>query len=287
MRDNRAPMNQDSLRAATVAAGIDAEPSWRDETPSTNDEAKALAAGGAPEWTVLAAAHQTAGRGRLGRAWVERPGTSLLFSMILRPELPPASAPLVTLLAAAAMARAANELTGVPVETKWPNDLVAGDRKLGGLLAEAKVEGSTLDHVVLGMGINLSARPEDLPPGVGATSLAMEGSAPEAASLLERFLAGFRALYRPTADGFPDEVLAAYRPTCATIGRRVRATTEGGREVEGSAVDVARDGGLVVESGGERVNVSFGEIVHLGGSGAAEGGIVLGHERLETPGEEG
>lgn len=259
-------MDQDSLRAAALAAGIDVEPLWRDETPSTNDEAKELAASGASEWTVVATGHQTAGRGRLGRTWVERPGTSLLFSIILRPDLPPPGAPLVALLAAAVMARAANELTGLPVRTKWPNDLVVGDRKLGGLLAEAKVDGSAIEHIVLGMGINLTAGPDDLPPGVEATSLALEGNAPEAAALLERFLGGFRALYRPGTGGFGAEVLAAYRPTCATLGRRVRATTEGGEEVEGDAVEVDDDGNLVVESAGGRVNVSFGEVVHLQGT---------------------
>ena len=260
-------MDQDSLRTAVAAAGIDVEPLWRNDTPSTNDEAKELATAGAPEWTVLAAGHQTAGRGRLGRTWVERPGTSLLCSVILRPDLDPASAPLVSLLAAAVMARAATELSGSGVETKWPNDLVVGDRKLGGLLAEARVEGPALEHVVLGMGVNLTARPEDLPPDVAATSLAIEGGAPEAAALLERFLGGFRALYRPSSESFPEEVLAVYRPTCATLGRRVRATTAGGEVVEGDAVEVDRGGGLVLETGGGRVNVSFGEIVHLEGPG--------------------
>lgn len=265
-------MDQHSLERAVGAAGIEAAPVYRDDTPSTNDEAKELAERGAPEWTVVAAGHQTAGRGRLGRSWVERPGSSLLFSVILRPALAPERAPLISLLAAAVMARSCREVAGVRVACKWPNDLVVGERKLGGLLAEAKVAGGSVEHLVVGMGINLTMRPEDFPTEIrgSATSLAIEGSAPDAALLLERFLGGLRALYRPDHAGFAQEVLQSYRHVCETLGRRVRARTTGGQGVEGVAVDVDERGSLIVDAAAGPALVGFGEVEHLDGVTATE-----------------
>lgn len=246
-------------------AGIEVEPVFRASTPSTNDEAKRLAEKGAPEWTIVAAGHQTAGRGRLGRSWVERPGSSLLFSVILRPDLAPERGPMVSLLGAAVMARAARELTGVAVACKWPNDLVSGERKLGGLLAEAKLAGGAVEHLVLGIGVNVSSGAEDFPDDIrtAATSLLLEGSATPPEALLERFLGGFRALYRPGHSGFAAEVLEVYRRVSETLGRRVRATTTEGASVEGAAVDVDERGGLILETAAGAAVVGFGEVAHL------------------------
>lgn len=262
-------MDQHSLEAAVRGAGIEADPVFREATPSTNDEAKGLAEDGAPEWTVVAAGHQTAGRGRLGRSWVERPGSSLLFSVILRPGVQAERAPIVSLLAAAVMARAARELTGVGVACKWPNDLVSGERKLGGLLAEARLAGGAVEHLVMGMGVNLTAGPEDFPQELRATatSLRLEGSAPASEGLLERFLGAFRSLYRPAHPGFAAEALRSYRHVCETLGRRVRATTTEGATVEGTAVDVDERGSLILETAGGAALVGFGEVAHLDGAG--------------------
>jgi BirA family transcriptional regulator, biotin operon repressor / biotin---[acetyl-CoA-carboxylase] ligase len=258
-------LSQDSLERAAHAAGIDVPPRFLEETSSTNAVALELAAEGAPEWTVVAAGHQTAGRGRLGRSWDSAPGRSLLFSMVLRPPLPPHRAPLVSLLAAAAMAEACPGLPGGPVRTKWPNDLLAGDRKFGGILPEGRVEGRTLRYLVLGLGVNVSTAGEDFPEELraSATSLALAGAAVEPEDLLTGFLKGFRAAYRPADPDFGAHALFRYRGTCATIGRRVRARTTDGREVEGTAVDLDRDGGLAIEADGARSTVAFGEIAHL------------------------
>jgi BirA family biotin operon repressor/biotin-[acetyl-CoA-carboxylase] ligase len=257
-------LSQDSLERAADAADIDVPPRFFEETPSTNAMALDLAVGGAPEWTVVAAGHQTAGRGRLGRSWASAPGRSLLFSMLLRPPVPPQRAPVISLLAAAVMAEACPRLPDGAVRTKWPNDLVVRGRKLGGLLPEGRVEGGTLRSLVLGVGVNATMSEEDLPPDLRATatSLAIEGAPVEPEDLLGRFLSGFRAAYRPIDPDFGTHVLARYRGSCATIGRRVGARTTDGSVVEGSAVDLDPDGGLVIEDGGRRT-VAFGEVVHL------------------------
>ena len=258
-------LSQDSLERAVAAAAIAVPPRYLEETASTNTVAAALADEGAPEWTVVAAGHQTAGRGRLGRSWTSAPGRSLLFSVVLRPPLAPEAASLVSLLAAAEMARACPPLGEGRVRTKWPNDLMAGHRKLGGVLPEARVEDGALRHIVLGVGVNVSMAEADFPPGLGAaaTSLSIEGADVRSEELLAGFLCGFRGAYDPRAPGFAARAVDRYRSTCATLGRRVRARTTGGAVVEGAASDLDGNGGLIVERDGERHVVGFGEVVHI------------------------
>ena len=230
---------------------------WLDETGSTNAEAARLADAGAPEWTVVATGHQTAGRGRLGRSWEDVPGRSLLFSILLRPGIAPEDAPLLTLLAAVEMVAA----SGLPsMGSKWPNDLVVGDRKCGGILAEARVREGGIEHLVLGIGVNVEDHP--VPEGVDATSLAAEGGEDDATALLSRFLAAFRGAVSDPS--FPKGVADRYARVCTTIGRRVRATASTGRVVEGVATGLDARGGLIVDVGGGRsATLSFGEVVHL------------------------
>jgi BirA family biotin operon repressor/biotin-[acetyl-CoA-carboxylase] ligase len=248
-------VRQDSLERAVRAAGITATPRFLDETPSTNTTALELADEGAPEWTVVAAGHQTAGRGRLGRSWVDAPGKALAVSVVLRPAIAPDEAPLISLLAGWAMVVA----TSLPrARAKWPNDLLAGDRKLGGILAEARMSGGSVDHVVLGAGVNVAMVTEEFPPELrsGATSLAIEGGDTDDAGLLARFLTTMKRAWPP--DG--PEVVARYREVCDTLGRRVRATTSSGAVVEGTATEISSTGGLVVDGH----TISFAEVTHLG-----------------------
>jgi BirA family biotin operon repressor/biotin-[acetyl-CoA-carboxylase] ligase len=257
-------LSQDSLERAAIAAGIHVPPRFLEETGSTNAVALELAADGAPEWSVVAAGHQTAGRGRLGRSWASAPGRSLLFSMILRPPLAPERVPVISLLAAAVMAESCPPVHPGRVKTKWPNDLVVGPRKLGGLLPEGRVDGGVIRYLVLGVGVNVALSQDDLPPDLRATatSLAMEGAVAEPEELLDRFLSAFRAAYHPIDPDFGTHALARYRGTCDTIGRRVRARSTDGREVEGRAAGLDRDGGLLIEDGGLHT-VAFGEVAHL------------------------
>jgi BirA family transcriptional regulator, biotin operon repressor / biotin---[acetyl-CoA-carboxylase] ligase len=249
------------LEEAVQQAGIDAPPLYLQETSSTSSEAKLLADGGAPEWTIVAAGHQVAGRGRLGRSWVSAPGKALQFSLLLRPTISPQDGPLAALLAAAEMARACHEVAGVVVTSKWPNDLVAGGRKLGGILPEAKVSGRVLDHLILGIGVNVSMTDADFAGELAATatSLLQEGGSAEVPAILERFLSGFRKSWRPSDPGFSQEVLRRYRTVCVTLGHRVRATTTNGLVVEGVAVDLDAHGGLQIGT----ATIGFGEVAHL------------------------
>ena len=248
-------LGQDSLERAVRAAGITIPPRFLEETPSTNTVALDLAADGAPEWMVIAAGHQTAGRGRLGRSWMDAPGKALAVSIILRPAVAADRAPLVSLLAAWALV-GATELQNAAA--KWPNDLMAGGRKLGGILAEAKLHGGSVDHLVLGAGVNLAMAEADFPPDLqgSATSMAIEGGDPDGAALLSRFLTAMRGAWPPDDEA----IVRRYAEVCDTIGRRVRATTTSGAVVEGTATGLSPQGGLIV--GGH--TISFAEVTHLG-----------------------
>ena len=244
-----------ALEEALKREGIDVPVHYDETTESTNTTALDMAARGEPEWTVVAAGHQIGGRGRLGRTWVSGPNSSLLFSFILRPRLPPERALLLTLLAGVAGAEACRATTGADVRCKWPNDLLLEGRKFGGILAEARVRGGALQHVVMGIGMNLRV------PG-GVEDAAALGDV-DGHAVLTAFFRRFRERYVPGGEAFSHLVLSAYAPLCATLGARVRASTTDGRTVEGEAVDLDPTGNLIVASGEGQAVVGFGEVLHL------------------------
>ena len=140
----------------------------------------------APEGSVVATDEQTEGRGRLGRTWLAPAGSSVLASIVLRPRVPTARLAELSVVAGRACAQAITELTGLEAEVKWPNDVLVGGRKVAGILAEAR-EG----RVVLGVGINVTQRVDELPPRAHfpATSLRLEaGAGVPRAQLLAAFL---------------------------------------------------------------------------------------------------
>jgi BirA family biotin operon repressor/biotin-[acetyl-CoA-carboxylase] ligase len=244
------------LERALARAGLAAPVRADEVTGCTNATALEMAEAGAPEWTLVAAGHQTRGRGRLGRTWQDRPG-DLMCSFVLRPgqALAPARAGLLTLLAGAAAAEAARELDA-DVGCKWPNDLMVREAKAGGILAEASVAGDELRYLVVGVGVNLG----EPPPVRGAASL----GAVDAGELLAGFLTAFRSRYDPAAPGFVEGVRSIARATSVTLGRRVAATRLDGARVRGRAVDLDPDGGLVVMTdAGARETIAFGEVSHL------------------------
>ena len=156
----RLPETEAAIRARLNAAAAAFPLTVCDCVTSTNDLLRAAAAEGAPEFTVIAAQRQTAGRGRQGRAFFSPPQTGLYLSMLLRPDMPAEDALRVTPMAAAAAARAAEQCAGRPVQIKWVNDLLLDGRKICGILAEAQFSAQTgkPDFIVLGIGINLTAQ---------------------------------------------------------------------------------------------------------------------------------
>jgi BirA family transcriptional regulator, biotin operon repressor / biotin---[acetyl-CoA-carboxylase] ligase len=257
-------LTERSVAEAVRAAHIDAPARFLEVTESTNSDLLTLAEEGAPEWTVVVANQQQAGRGRLGRTWVSSPGSSLLCSVLLRPQLDPTAAPLLTLAAGAAMTLACREACDVAARCKWPNDVTADGRKLGGVLVEAKVQDGRVLHAVVGAGVNLMQQHEDFPPEIRetATSVDLEEGRGDPHALLTRYLIELLRLSEALA-GDRQRLLDTYRDVCATLGRRVRATTTAGEEVVGRAVGIGPSGELLVETPSGLSRVGFGEIGHL------------------------
>jgi BirA family biotin operon repressor/biotin-[acetyl-CoA-carboxylase] ligase len=268
---DRPPLNAAALRRALVREGglwSDVEVVQR--TGSTNSDLVARAAAGdTPEGVILVAEEQTSGRGRLDRQWTAPPRSGLFFSVLLRPsEVPVARWGWLPLLTGVAVATGLSRTAGVDTALKWPNDLlvtVGGEeRKAGGILAER----AGADGVVVGVGVNVTLRAEELPvPQAG--SLALAGAVgTDRDPLLRGMLRALEDWYGrwraaggdPAACGLQD----TYAAGCATLGRVVRAELPGDRSVIGEAVAVDGDGRLVIATEeGVQEPVGAGDIVHL------------------------
>jgi BirA family transcriptional regulator, biotin operon repressor / biotin---[acetyl-CoA-carboxylase] ligase len=202
----------------------------------------------------------------MGRTWVSAAGASLTFSVLLRPVSVPASQRgWLPLLTGVAVASAVRDVSGVAAVLKWPNDVLAGSRKLAGILAE-----QSGDVVVIGIGLNVATPGDALPvspSGLPATSLLVEGAAVSREALLTGILRELERRYTAFRDD-PSSgagLLADYRALCATLGRSVRVELPGDRIVSGVAEDIDFDGRLLVapDSGAPLVTVSAGDVIHV------------------------
>ena len=258
-------LNEHIVAEAARSAWLTAPVHYLKVTGSTNADLYELATQGAPEWTLVVAGEQRTGRGRLGRTWASVEGRSLLMSILFRPTMPASDAPLLSLLAAVCMVRSVRSTNGVRVMCKWPNDLVVGDRKLGGILAEASVESGRLAFVVMGTGVNVAEEPDDFPPEIRATatSILLEGGRVYGVALLREYLRELRGLYDPSGANLRTDVLEEYRSVCATIGRQVVATRTDGAEIMGRAAGIGDSGELLVDTASGTEVVGFGEVLHL------------------------
>ena len=236
-----------------------------DELGSTNDEARDLADAGAEHGEVVVTERQTGGRGRRGRSWVSPPGRNVAFSVVLRPEaLPPIRAPELTLVAAVAVCDALRH-AGVDAGIKWPNDVLVGGRKIAGILTELSAETDRVHWVVVGVGVNVNARPEDFPPELRgeATSLLIErGEAAPRALFLAACLTSLEDWYDRHAEGGLAPVLQAWRERSVTLGRQVSVRTDEG-ELTGTAVDLDADGALLVETAAGVRRIHSGDVALL------------------------
>jgi BirA family biotin operon repressor/biotin-[acetyl-CoA-carboxylase] ligase len=229
-------------------------------TGSTNEVLKELAGQGVPEGTLVIADEQTAGKGRLGRKWLAPPGTSLLMSLLFRPDLAPNQAPRLTMLCSLAIADAIEGLTGLSVGLKWPNDIFIRGKKVGGILTESRTAGGRLDYVVVGMGLNVNLGIFALPELRGtATSLSEElGREVSRLELLWGILEGIETRYKSLRRGeSPHEEWAAH---LINLGRQVQVTTPHGL-LAGWAEKVDADGALILRTpGGQRQRVLAGDV---------------------------
>ena len=233
------------------------------ETDTTNDRIRELALEGVPEGTLAVAELQTAARGRRGRAWQAPAESGIWMSLLLRPNIPPAQASVLTLLTGIALSEAIEDVTGLEVGIKWPNDILLNGRKLVGILTEMDCDMENIHSVTVGMGINVNTKefPEELADI--ATSLYMEsGREFDRAELLGQAMARFEEFYEEflAEGGVFAPFKERYRRKCLNMGKEVKVI---GRETYlATALDITPDGELVVkrrDNGAEEV-VFSGEV---------------------------
>lgn len=240
-------MSAQSQTKASIASRICYEP----RMDSTNARARRLALTGAPHGLLVVSDCQTSGRGRRGRPWFSPAGTGIYASLLLRPELPLESVPLIGLLAAAAAAEAVRESTGTETVIKWPNDLLLNGRKIAGILLEAASEPDALEYLVVGLGINVNTKANQLPerPLFPASSLYQEtGRLWRRAPILAGWLIAFERLWpRPGPEPFAP-LLQAWARLSATAGREIRIRMTPSREITGIEQGIDPDGALRVRT---------------------------------------
>lgn len=218
-------------------------------TESTNLIAAKLAEEGEPEGTLVIADQQTGGKGRRGRTWFSPAGTGIWMSLILRPDLPMAQAPQLTLVAAVAVSLALTDIVGQKAGIKWPNDILFDNRKVCGILTEMNMESEEIKSVIVGIGVNVNQELHDFPFDLQerAASLRMvAGQRLQRAAAVQRILEQFEVLY----DLFLQEggfapIRELWKRQSVTIGKQVVAQTPRG-VFAGIAVDIDDMGALIL-----------------------------------------
>lgn len=232
-----------------------------DSIDSTNTKAKELAEEGHPGGTLVVADRQTAGKGRRGRSWESPSGIGIFMTLMLKPEINPNNASMLTLVAAMATTRAIRRVTGVPAMIKWPNDIVMNGKKVCGILTEMSAQFDYINHIVIGIGINVHN--EEFPEEIAqtASSLYLEsGQHIHRASLIEAFLEEFEdvyAEYLKTED--MEGLVKEYDSMLVNRGRQVRVL-DPKEPFEGKAMGITKKGELIVDTWESRKLVSSGEV---------------------------
>lgn len=230
---------------------------------STNTVAKTLAHAGAAEGTMVIADKQTKGRGRLGRQWLAPGGTSLLFSLIFRPNLEATRVQGLTMVCGLGVRQAIRELTGLPAQLKWPNDILIQGRKAGGILTELSSIGQHLDYVVVGIGLNVNLDADLLPAEFNATSISQELKQPVSrVQLLQLILLHIEERYVALRAG--NWPLTEWASALETLGKEVEVRTIHGTW-RGTAAAVDDEGALLIRlEDGQVIRVLEGDIFAWG-----------------------
>ena len=247
------------LLSAQAAAGFE----YLEQTGSTNKDLLARSAG-LPEFFVLATDFQTAGKGRMDRSWDASPGSSVMASILLRPQFTQSSGiGWLSLLTALAITRAISDL-GLEPKIKWPNDVLIGEKKVSGILAEAAAD---LSCVVIGFGINVNQSTEQLPVDTATSLLLEKATAVDRDQLLATVIENIRSLYIELSNSGGDATASGLRQAIlelsATVGSQVSVEFPDGKKAFGLAEDIDETGRLVVSTQNETLSVSAGDVLHL------------------------
>ncbi|MBP7254780.1 MAG: biotin--[acetyl-CoA-carboxylase] ligase [Negativicutes bacterium] len=238
----------EELKANLKTKLLGSEIHYFDDVDSTNNIGKLIAAKGCLNGSVIVSESQNNGRGRLERGWYSPKSAGIWFSVILKPKMSPQNAPKFTLLAAVAVARAIENITGIKCGIKWPNDILYDGKKLVGILTEMNAEIDCINYIVIGIGLNVNNEefPEELTSI--ATSLKMiKTKTFSRLALLSEILEQLEQEYQKVLlDGFAD-TFNAWREYSATLGNEIKVLGIE-EQFSGKALDIDEDGALLVET---------------------------------------
>jgi BirA family biotin operon repressor/biotin-[acetyl-CoA-carboxylase] ligase len=235
---------------------------YREEMESTNSEALRLAQEGAPEGTVVITDSQLKGRGRLDRTWESPPAANLYLSVILRPDLPAASASLIPLTAGVAVADAVSVYCRDGVRLKWPNDVLVEGKKISGILTEMRTRGDRVAFVIVGIGVNINMRPHLFPPELRptATSLRIEtGTDIDRVDFTVRLLESLERMYRIFLNAGEDHIRDRWLQYADIVGRRIEVIFK--EDVQrGVVIGLDNSGALLLEGDAGVQQVVAGDV---------------------------
>ena len=260
------PLQLDDVRDGLTAKRIGTEFYYFLELDSTNSFARRLAEQATPAGTIVIAEEQTQGRGRSGRSWVSPPYVNLYLSIVLRPELPPAHAPQITLMAAVALADTVASFMSLPALIKWPNDILVKGKKLAGILTEASSTSERIDFVILGIGVNLNFPEELMPEAIRqrATSLLIATQHNIRREVfLRRLIQDLDRCYGILEESGFGAIMPRWEARFGLRDRRVRVDMIDGA-IFGKARGIDRDGALIVETdNGKFQRVIAGDVIPM------------------------
>ena len=215
-----------------------------DSLDSTMDMAMDVAIKGSPEGFVVCAETQHKGRGRLGRSWQSAKHKGIYFSVVLRPKLLPLECPKLTLLSAICCCEAIRKLSGLDCSIKWPNDLVVGNKKIGGILTEMNAEADQIKFIIIGIGINVNTSTSMLPPKASSIK-ELSGKRISRVELLRNILQNIDREYSVFQKGNFELIIDKSKKYSSTLGHRVMVISHRDT-IEGEALDIDSDGGLLI-----------------------------------------
>ena len=233
-----------------------------DALDSTNDHAKEMADKGSPEGTVIIAEEQKAGRGRLGRAWISPKHSNLLMSVLLRPEIDLPAVFALTVIMALSVTDSIYEIFGLKTGIKWPNDIYFEGKKLGGILTEISVKGDRIEYAVVGLGLNINWKPEDM-AGMRYAAVCIKdamGSRVPRERIVYTILLRLESYYRMISTERQDDLYESWRRRSIVLGKWVEVDT-GERSISGRVIWLDNSGNLVLkDSEGREKKILYGDV---------------------------
>ncbi len=258
-------MSPDEIRGILKTGIIGKELLFFDEVASTNDIAMERGAKGDAEGLVVVSEGQSHGKGRMGRTWVSPKNVNLYLSILLRPDISPPYAPVLTMMAAISTAQAITDVTGLKTIIKWPNDILVEQKKVSGILTEMNAEQERINHVVIGIGINVNMKSSDFPDNLRmpATSL-MEcmNKKVDRLNLLGTLINTLERDYEELQNSGVMSIFNRWRKRCDILNKRIKVSLPG-EVITGMAEDFTPEGGLILRLDGREKKVIYAGDVSL------------------------